>query len=142
LSRQRNCPTRFRHRESGFVLIAVLVCLGVIVALIYSSMRISMRQRRILDRELQMEQTRWLVLAAANHAQSADSLQAGSIPIPALSSYESAVVTIELPNGEEGSPINITARIGIDDRPETQTKQSLQIQRKTGSKAGSSEDKR
>lgn len=141
MKNRRHKATQIRQRQSGLILIAVLVCLGVIVALIYSSMQISMRQKRILDRELQMEQTRWLVMAAANHARHSDSVQAGDFKLePPLSNHESAVITIEPLNKGDASTANVSARIGIEDRPETQTKQSLQIQRKVDSETESSED--
>lgn len=60
---------RFRQRSKnreGVLLFAVLVCVGVALALTMAAMRTSLHQRRHLGRTLQLEQTRLLLDAAAN----------------------------------------------------------------------------
>ena len=56
---------RSRNRE-GTLLFAVLVCIGVALALTMAAMRTSLTQRRHLSRTLQLEQTRLLLDGAAN----------------------------------------------------------------------------
>ena len=60
---------KFRHRSEnreGVLLFAVLVCIGVALALTMSAMKTSLNQRRHLSRTMQMEQTRVLLDAATN----------------------------------------------------------------------------
>ncbi len=56
---------RYRKR-SGMVLFAVLVCIGVALALTMAAMQSTLNQRRHLSRTLQMQQTRLLLDAAAD----------------------------------------------------------------------------
>ena len=53
-----------RRDRKGSLLVVVLVCLGLIGALIFAALQAMLEQRRQLGRELQMEQTRWLAEAA------------------------------------------------------------------------------
>jgi type II secretory pathway component PulK len=53
-------PSSHEHRR-GTLLVCVLVCLGIATSIMLSAIQTSLRERRQLTRELQMEQTRWLV---------------------------------------------------------------------------------
>lgn len=118
------------NRHGAAALTVVLVSISVIGALMLASMHTSLRQRRQLDIELQMEQTRWLAEAGLNHAEklikSGDEL--GSDPIviqPKLDSNNTAEVKIEFTLEEGSVEVNVSAWIGLVDRPETQTRQTF-----------------
>ena len=135
-----------RHKEHhrrdccGGILVAVLVCLSVIAALLFSSLQISLRQRRQLDREHQMEQTRLLAEAGLVHAirtvESAGSdFEGQSIIIqPGLDDTKQAEVKIEFDTGKDIVDVLVTAWIGLADRPETQTRKKLTSNVKPSSK--------
>jgi len=118
------------NRRGAAGLTVVLVCIGVIGALIFASLQTSLRQRRQLDRELQMEQTRWLAEAGLDHGltliESRDELSADRIVIkPEIGQHKNAEVTIEFEQTAEAVKVNVSAWIGLVDRPETQTRQTL-----------------
>jgi len=136
-----NFNTNKRHRDpTGFVLVAVLVCLSVIGALIFSAMQTSLRQRKQLDRELQMEQTRLLAEAGVVHATqlietAKDDWKQNPILIePALHDLKHAELKIELTRNKNAVDVVVTAWIGLKDRPETQTRQTLNTNVKISSK--------
>ncbi len=118
-------------RHSGFVLVAVLVCLSVIGALIFSALQTSLSQRKQLDRELQMEQTCLLAEAGITHAidlvesSRAELKEQAVVITPVLHDLKHAEVKIELTRNENTVGVNVTAWIGLKDRPETQTRQTL-----------------
>jgi len=123
--------TNNKSKKRGGVLIVVLVCLSVIGALIFASLQTSLRQRRQLDRELQMEQTRWLAEAGLGHAMELINSSDGDFnkdkPViikPKLDGDLAAEVAIEFQQsgGERATTANVTAWIGLADRPETQTR--------------------
>ena len=66
--RTRRMQRRRFEDRSGALLIAVLICIGVVLALTMSALQTSLNQRRQLSRTLQMEQTRLLLEAAAESA--------------------------------------------------------------------------
>ena len=116
------------QRHGAAALTVVIVCIGVIGALMFASLQTSLRQRRQLGRELQMEQTRWLAEAGIEHAkqliQSGDEPESGSITVkPKLDGVETGQVEIEFRESAGGLEVNATAWIGLADRPETQTRQ-------------------
>lgn len=118
------------NRRGAAGLTVVLVCIGVIGALIFASLQTSLRQRRQLDRELQMEQTRWLAEAGLDHAMTLiefkDELAEDPIVIkPELDQHRTAEVTIEFKKAADAVEVNVSAWIGLVDRPETQTRQML-----------------
>ncbi|QEG20514.1 hypothetical protein [Mariniblastus fucicola] len=128
------------NRRSGSVLVAVLVCLGVIGALIFASMQLTLRQRKQLDREMQMEQTFWLAEAGMDHAlnlieNSDGDLDSEQILLsPTLSDRKTAEVKIEFSQKSDVVDVEVTAWIGLDDRPETQTRQNLKTEVKKPSR--------
>ena len=118
------------NRSGAAALTVVLVCIGVIGALMFASLQTSLRQRRQLDRELQMEQTRWLAEAGMGHAmdlvESKEDLASDPIVIkPKLTGSNSAEVQIKFKKTKDAVEVNVSAWIGLDDRPETQTRQQL-----------------
>lgn len=119
-----------KRRRGAAAITVVLVCIGVIGILIFASLQTSLRQRRQLDRELQMEQTRWLVEAGMGHAiklvESKEDLESDPIVIkPELAGNNVAEVKIEFKKAADAVEVSVTAWIGLDDRPETQTRQTL-----------------
>ena len=52
-----------RKRNTGVVLVCVLVCMGIASAIVLTSVRMSLRTRRQMRAEIQLEQTRWLLEA-------------------------------------------------------------------------------
>ena len=49
-----------RSGRQGSLLVCVLVCMGIALSIMLTSVHASLRERRQVARELQMEQTRWL----------------------------------------------------------------------------------
>ena len=121
---------REQHKRKGAVLIAVLVCMGLIGLLMFSAMQTSLRQRKQLQRELQMEQTRWLAEGGIAHATqltgSAEELDDDPVILrPKLDTNKVCEVKIELLEKEGSIEASVTAWIGLEDRPELQTRQHL-----------------
>ena len=56
-----------RSGRQGSLLVCVLVCMGIALSIMLTSVHASLRERRQVARELQMEQTRWLVDAGLTH---------------------------------------------------------------------------
>ena len=116
-------------QRKGTVLVAVLVCLGLIGTLMFASVRVSLQQRRQLERELQMEQTR--LLADAGLERAIEMIESGSdaedtVTIrPNLDGKKTSEVKIEFVEQENGVEAKVTAWIGIEGRPELQTRQKL-----------------
>ena len=57
-----------RSRRLGSLLVCVLVCLGIATSIMLTAIHSSLRARRQIVRELQMEQTRWLIDAGLQRA--------------------------------------------------------------------------
>ena len=56
------------NRNRGVVLIAVLVCIGVVATILFGVVEQSLRCRRQMRNETQLEQVRWLVDAGVRKA--------------------------------------------------------------------------
>jgi type II secretory pathway component PulJ len=128
--------SRANPNRRGVVLIAVLVCLGVIAAIMFSAMQTSLRHRRQMARELQMEQTRWLAEAGMNQAVSAIEskdearvlrLADGKSYQPEIAGYEPASVSVSAKRSSSGDAVivEVVASIGDLDRPELVTRHEL-----------------
>lgn len=133
----RNRTHRARDRQ-GTVLVAVIVCLGLIGVLIFSALQTSLKQRRQLNRELQMEQTRWLaeagILHATKLAKSAEELPEKPTTLrPKLDGAEACEISIVFSNIKDKTIATVTARVGIEDRPELQTTKQLTLEVKNRS---------
>ena len=92
---------RSRNRE-GTLLFAVLVCIGVALALTMAAMRTSLTQRRHLSRTMQIEQNRLLLDAAAN----SKAFKQWSESQEDADEVKPLKITLQLPNGK---PAVITA---------------------------------
>jgi len=97
--------SRFRYRSrnrEGTLLFAVLVCIGVALALTMAAMRTSLTQRRHLSRTMQIEQNRLLLDAAAN----SNAFKQWSESQEDADEVKPLKITLKLPNGK---PAVITA---------------------------------
>ena len=92
---------RSRNRE-GTLLFAVLVCIGVALALTMAAMRTSLTQRRHLSRTMQIEQNRLLLDAAAN----SKAFKQWSESQGDADEVKPLKITLQLPNGK---PAVVTA---------------------------------
>ena len=83
------------YKRQGTVLILVLAVCAVAVSLVMISLQVSLQQRRTLRRDLQLEQTRW-VLDAAIRKSIADLLdEANEFELePKLEKFETALIAI------------------------------------------------
>ncbi len=110
---------RFINRR-GTILIAVLVCMGIATTILLGAVQSSLRQRRQMRQELQMEQTKWLLDASVGRAISRLQKQPGYdgetlLVAPALEKYSTA--TLEIAVVREDQPDNriraqVKARLG------------------------------
>lgn len=115
----------YRNRQQrGFVLIATMVCLGVIVAMLLLAFQTSLKQTRRLNRELQMEQTRWLARAVQSRADELLNGEENRTLRLKLQRYPDTEVTIK----KSASDVTVNARIGLKDRPELQTRRIISTQ--------------
>ena len=97
--------SRFRYRSrnrEGVLLFAVLVCIGVALALTMAAMRTSLTQRRHLSRTMQIEQNRLLLDAAAN----SKAFKQWSESQEDADEVKPLKITLQLPNGK---PAVVTA---------------------------------
>jgi len=97
--------SRFRYRSrnrEGTLLFAVLVCIGVALALTMAAMQTSLSQRRHLSRTMQIEQNRLLLDAAAN----SKAFKQWSESQEDADEVKPLKITLQLPNGK---PAVITA---------------------------------
>ena len=101
------CRYRSGHRE-GVLLFAVLVCIGVALALTMAAVQTSFNQRRHLSRTLQLEQTR-LLLDAAAKSKAFKQWRASQDDADEVKPLK---ITLELPTGK---PAEITALEADDD---------------------------
>ncbi len=112
------------RRRNGTVLIAVLACAAVAVSLVMLSVQVSLRQRRILRTEHQLEQTRWVLDAAVRKsiANPADESSENEVR-PKLEKFDKVLfgVTNDETKGqvvvqakiENSTGTNVTARSAI-----------------------------
>lgn len=126
LGRAVLAPRNRHSNRNGVTLVAVLVCLGLISVLLLGAFHRSLKQRRQLDRELQMEQTRWLARAAIAHgetiARSKNDLEDAPILLkPQLSADLQSSIRIEFEVSEKQNTLVAQAWIGDEDRPEQAT---------------------
>ncbi len=107
-------------RRQGAVLVAALVCVAVVMSVLLATVRSSLRLRRQMIREIQMEQTRWLVDAGVRKAiaqiQEQPGYQGQVIAIETVpAKYPTATVEIDVRRSDTDSQqarLVVTARIG------------------------------
>ena len=127
-----------RHSSSsrrGTVLVAVLVGMGFATIVLLGAVQTSLHQSRQVKRELQMEQTRWLLDAGLSTAiarlQAKPDYDGETVKItPALDKYslgtiEMAVIRNDVPDQQIG--LRVTATLGNADGSLPIMKRSKQI---------------
>ncbi|MFT7632431.1 MAG: type II secretory pathway pseudopilin PulG [Mariniblastus sp.] len=126
---------RKSSQRSGAILIVMLVCLGVATTILFTVIQSSIRARRQLQSELQMEQTKWLVDAGIRRAgaqlSNNDEYSGESIKLDnALSHYSDANVEISISSddlAEHEYRLEITANLTGLGRYPTETKRSKSV---------------
>ena len=119
-----------RHSSrQGFTLVAVLVTLGLISALLLGAFHSSLKQRRQLERELQMQQTRFLARAAIAHgeaiARSGEDMKSPIVSKPKLEGSLQSETRIEFETANNKVTVTAKAWIGDKDRSEHNTQIKL-----------------
>ena len=131
ISRPRKLTSRRRtaNRRRGSLLFAVLACIAVVTALIFSALTTSLSQRRQLRRSLQLEQTQWLLEGAAQRVR-AGKLELGQklepFTLPKANGND-LTCTIALTKAETPEKLIVTATIGDAENPPKQTQRSMQV---------------
>ncbi len=142
--RGRICRTRrAAQRRTGTILVFVLVCLLVVTTILMGAVEVSIRNRRQIRTEIQLEQTYWLLDAGIGAAitkfnQSPDFAEyafategtlknyRGSVNIEVIERTDQSVrlrVTAQLLGRQEFSPVTQRSRvIVLDNRQTNQTK--------------------
>lgn len=97
-------------QRGGFTVVLVLACCSVAVMLVMLSLQSSLKQRRQLRSELQLEQTRW-VLDAAIRKSIADPPDEASEDevLPKLDKFERVLVDVD--PGKANGKIVVRAKI-------------------------------
>ena len=103
--------SRSNQRRGAATLIFVLACCAVAMALVTVSLQVSLRQRRQLRTEHQLEQTRWVLDAALRKSIADPPEEASEVEIkPKLAKFDKASFRVS-PN-EEKKLISVQAKIG------------------------------
>jgi hypothetical protein len=128
-----------KSRSSGSILICVLVCLGIATSIMMVSVRSSLRVRRQMRNETQLEQTRWLLEAGVRRGVNRlreDPGYRGETwqVVPALTAYRDATVEIKVTRdgaSDERARMRVSARIGgqTTHTESTQRSATLLVQR-------------
>ncbi len=105
-----------RSFRLGSVLVCVIVCLGVATSIMLTSVVGSLRARRQIDRELQMEQTRWL--ADAGFMRAVQQIRVNSDYVgeiwavsPAIDEAHEATIEIVVKSEDAKTRVEIVATI-------------------------------
>lgn len=127
--RRTNPKKNANHRasRSGVVMLAVLVCFGVVALILLATAKLSLSERRQLKRELQMQQTQSLadaavalaIRSAANAEE--DAWQQAAVE---LEGYDAAHIKWRINTEKE---LEVVATIGEPDRPAQKTKCEIRL---------------
>ena len=101
-------PNATRRNRRGAVLIAVLVCMGFATVVLLGIVQNSLHQRRQMRRNLQMEQTQWLLDAG---------LSTGIARLMENSDYEGETISVT-PQMEKYTRGSIEITVIREDAPE------------------------
>ena len=132
MPRSNKHPQRSR---GGVVLIAVLVCMGVVMTILLGAVQTSLHCRRQMRNEAQLEQTCWLLdagirQAIANLEQQPDYAGEQIQLSPAISKYANAVVDIKV-RPVKDSPgkvsVLVTAELGDLEDEVLKTKRTKEL---------------
>jgi type II secretory pathway component PulK len=120
----------------GTVLIAVLVCMGFATSILLGVVQTSLRLRREVRRDLQMEQTKWLmdlgVVKAISGMQSQPGYDGETLAIStALAKYGDASIDIKVIREDQPTDrvrLRVTARLsGSGGTPSSTTQRSTEV---------------
>lgn len=125
---------RFRTRR-GAVLIVVLVCMGVAMTIVLGVVQISLRQRRQLRQDLQMEQTKWLMDAGIGQAiarlKAQPDYDGETMSVaPAIKKYANATIEISVNRIDQPTDqvrVRITAQLGEPSEQIALTRRSQEV---------------
>ena len=143
---KNTCERIFGRRRDAAILIVVLVCLGIASSMTVTAMQSSLRARREMSRQWQLEQTRWLLDAGIRQAMNSatktdqepdndsapDAAVAGETwdVTDSVSRCSAATITItpvESSAGDDAAVFEVTAVIENEDSPPVQTRRSRVI---------------
>ena len=132
---RHNSGLRASRRRCGVLLITVLATLGIVLSLMASAVTISLRQRREVRNQIQVEQTRWLLDAAISHAvtkaRSTPDYQGETLAIrPPLGLFIDSWVEIKSdpePTESDSLSLHVAAWQVHRDRGGTKTKRSQHL---------------
>ena len=97
-------------QRRGYAVLLVLACCSVAVALVMLSLRTSLNQRRQLRNEHQLEQTRWVLVAAIRKSIADPPSESSEDPLkPKLEKFDKVLVSVE-PDEAKGQVV-IRAKI-------------------------------
>ena len=108
--RRRSKTLMRTGQRRGYAAILVLACCSVAVALVMLSLRTSLKQRRQLRNEHQLEQTRWVLDAAIRKSIADPPSESSEEPLkPKLEKFDKVLVSVE-PDEAKGQVV-IRAKI-------------------------------
>jgi type II secretory pathway component PulK len=119
-----------RSNRGARAIVCVIVCMVIATTIMMTTMRTAIRMRRQMRTETQMEQTRWMLRAAAHRATaklSGNADYAGEKwdVSNALDSYDNAAVEIQVETTRDGQKIvSATSGIGAAGNPIASTRRS------------------
>ena len=94
--RRRSKALMQAGQRRGYAALLVLACCSVAVALVMLSLRTSLKQRRQLRNEHQLEQTRWVLDAAIRKSIADPPGESSEDPIkPKLEKFDKVLVSVE-----------------------------------------------
>ena len=108
--RRRSKTLMRTGQRRGYAVVLVLACCSVAVALVMLSLRTSLKQRRQLRNEHQLEQTRWVLDAAIRKSIADPPGESSEGPLkPKLEKFDMVLVSVE-PDEAKGQVV-IQAKI-------------------------------
>ena len=108
--RRRSKTLMRTGQRRGYAALLVLACCSVAVALVMLSLRASLKQRRQLRNEHQLEQTRWVLDAAIRKSIADPPSESSEEPLkPKLEKFDKVLVSVE-PDEAKGQVV-IRAKI-------------------------------
>ena len=127
---------RSANKRRGTILIAVLVCMGFATTILLGAVHTSLRLRRDVRQDLQMEQTKWLmdlgVRKAISDLRNQPDYDGETLTIaPPLAKYTDASVEITVDHEnqpEDRVRLKVTARLnGAGPKQTSLTQRSIEI---------------
>ena len=130
---QSHSVNRMMRNRRGSAVVTVLLCLVTASILLLGAMGISLRQRRQVRLEQQMQQTRWLLDAGVQQAiqriENDPEFKGHTVEVP-FDKYKLASVISTVSRKAASVQISVTAKLGtrLDSRAITQRSTTLEIE--------------